>query len=521
MPKKFNNTGACIPARHYIFDTSTKVNKVMQMIEEGLYFTLNRPRQYGKTTILSHIYHLLLENNKYLAIKISFEGIGDSIFEKEEIFAPNFADLLSYKLERKEPEFSHLMYTIENITGLKTLPRAVTKRVGKQDREPVLLIDEVDKSSNNQLFVSLLGMLRDKYLSAMEGDDHTFHPVVLAGVHDVKTLKIKLRSETSGKLNSLWNIAADFTVDMTFNPREIATMLIDYSRNKDIEMDISTISERIYSYTSGYPYLVSKICEIIDEVLIPENKIDKWNLEAVEASFHFLTQGNYTTTLFDDLFKNLENNHDLYNFIFDISIYGMLKDFKVSNPIVNLAIVGIIKENNGYCQIHNRIFEQHIYDHFLSKVETSGGFLTIDTKSDYINSSGLQLKNILISFQKFMKENYSSKDEKFLEREGRLLFPAFLKPIINGQGHDFKEPAVGNERRIDIVVVYQNRRYVIELKRWYGEEYHQQGLQQLSDYLDNYSLKKGFLLIYDLRENKEYRQETIQFRDKEIFAVWV
>ena len=61
------------------------------------------------------------------------------------------------------------------------------------DLKIVLIIDEVDKSSNNQLFIHFLAMLRNKYL---ESDlFKTFHAVVLAGVHDVRTLKLKIRSD--------------------------------------------------------------------------------------------------------------------------------------------------------------------------------------------------------------------------------------------------------------------------------------------------------------------------------------
>ncbi len=80
---------------------------------------------------------------------------------------------------------------------------------------------------------------------------------------------------------------------------------------------------------------------------------------------------------------------------------------------------------------------------------------------------------------------------------------------------------MGDERRMDIVVTYNNLKYVVELKRWEGEEYHQKGLQQLSDYLDLYSLKTGYLLIYDFNKNKQYHSENIPFGDKEIFTVWV
>ena len=48
-------------------------------------------------------------------------------------------------------------------------------------REVVLMIDEVDKSSNSQLFLSFIGMLRDKYLARNEGEDSWFLSVILAG----------------------------------------------------------------------------------------------------------------------------------------------------------------------------------------------------------------------------------------------------------------------------------------------------------------------------------------------------
>jgi len=74
---------------------------------------------------------------------------------------------------------------------------------------------------------------------------------------------------------------------------------------------------------------------------------------------------------------------------------------------------------------------------------------------------------------------------------------------------------------MNIVITYMNTRYVIELKRWYDPKAHQKGLDQLSSYIDMYSLNQGCLLIYDFSKNKEYKQEHIVFKNKNIFAVWV
>ena len=47
-------------------------------------------------------------------------------------------------------------------------------------------------------------------------------------------------------------------------------------------------------------------------------------------------------------------------------------------------------------------------------------------------NGGLDIERILKRFQQFMKEQYSTKDIEFIEHHGRLLFLAFIKPIING-----------------------------------------------------------------------------------------
>ncbi len=73
---------------------------------------------------------------------------------------------------------------------------------------------------------------------------------------------------------------------------------------------------------------------------------------------------------------------------------------------------------------------------------------------------------------------------------------------------------------MDLVVTYNEKRYIIELKIWRGEKYHQKGLEQLSSYLDKSSLKKGFLLIFNFNKNKEFKDEIINFKEKEIFVVY-
>jgi len=526
MQKEFNDTGLCIPNRHYMIDNSDKLKQIIAFVEKGKYFTINRPRQFGKTTTLFLLDKALNLRDDYVALKISFEGIDSDTYQHQERFITEFLIMLAHRLEWLR--FSHLSQFIEEhrseITNLPALSRFITKLVGTMPTKSwVLMIDEVDKSSNNQLFLDFLGLLRNKYLLRDDGED-TFQSIILAGVHDIKTLKRKIRPDDISGYNSPWNIAVDFKVDLSFAPHEIETMLQDYRIDKQIQLDIPAIAERLYYYTSGYPYLVSKLCKFIDEEIIPSRLEKNWSVDDVEAAFKMIVDDAYTTTLFDSLIKNLENHRELYELIFHIVINGKSFNFTIANPVINLAhLYGILRPSErGHCHIYNRIFEQRIYAYMISKsMQTQFGDINGFGGPEYCTTEDLDVKLILQRFQSFMQENHSQLDVKFLEREGRLLFLAFLKPILNGRGFEFKEPSVADERRMDIVLTYQDKRYVIELKRWYGDKYHQLGLQQLSDYLDIYSLKQGYLLIYDFNKGKSYKEELIQFQDKEIFAVWV
>ena len=128
-------------------------------------------------------------------------------------------------------------------------------------KQLVLIIDEVDSASNNRVFMDFLAQLRARYLDREETP--TFQSVILAGVYDIKNLKLKIRPDEEHRYNSPWNIAAKFSVEMSFSINDIEGMLAEYENDWHTGMDISQIAGLIYEYTSGYPYLVSYICKML------------------------------------------------------------------------------------------------------------------------------------------------------------------------------------------------------------------------------------------------------------------
>lgn len=506
-------------------DITNKISAIFSMVEGGDYFVINRPRQYGKTTTIYMLNRLLKNSDEYLPINISFEGIGVEGFKNTAVFIEAFFLLLSQEFKSTGNaglgKFLELSRVPDRIDRLGVWISELVEKAGKKI---VLMIDEVDKSSNNQLFLDFLGMLRNKYLKRDEPGQLTFHSVILAGVHDIKSLKIKLRKESEIKFNSPWNIAVDFEVNLSFSPGEIGSMLADYSKEEQVTIDISYFPGQLFYLTSGYPFLVSQLCKIIHEKILPTKENNRqWQPGDLERAVQISL--NTDNTNYESLIQNLENNPALYELVFDIIMNGAEYSFNTDNPIILFGkTYGILKDERGKTKIHNRLYEQRIYNYMVSKLETSGMAKFKSITANFLDErGGLDIKRIFLKFQDFMKENYSRKDEGFLERNGRLLFLAFIRPILNGRGFDFKEVQVSEENRLDVVVTFENKKYIIELKIWRGESYHQVGIRQLCGYLEAQNESVGYLLIYDLRKESGFsgKSQLIDVEGKEIFSAWV
>ena len=521
--KRFNTTGLCIPEDHYMCDVSAKFARCKYLVEEGYYYAINFPRQYGKTTMQFLLGQEFGKHADYLVISTSFEGIGDIPFESEATLAPMILKVFAkaFRLTNR-PLANYLSEASQNIKNFDDLSGFITEWIASLNKKVVLIIDEVDKASNNQVFISFIAMLRDKYLEEKKKLDLTFHSVILLGVHDVKSLKLKLRSDEESKLNSPWNISENLNVDFSFSALEIEPMLVDYANEHNFAIDCVAMAEKIYYYTSGNPFLVSLMCKVVDENLISDTKYP-WTLADIEASYSYLINLGYTTTNFDDLYKNLENNTELRSLVQRIAIDGEDFTFDVGNTTINQGkTFGILSQNKtGRCDISNKIYEFRIMNYLLSRQMTLGNKFDLYRDTEFKANNELNIVMILEKFQLFMKEHNSSKDNKFLEKNGRLLLMSFLRPIINGKGFMFKENVTAEDRKMDLVITYNDKRYVIELKIWYGEKYLTDGIEQLCEYLDSYSLDEGYMLIYNFNKNKQYETKIVENCRKNITAVFV
>ena len=276
MRKRFNVTGLCIPQKHYMVNLVQRLAQIKEMVDEGAYFTIHRARQYGKTTLLYALESYLKAD--YVVISIDFQKLGTAKYENENRFALSFADFFMRELARNGqpdvPDVNRETETLRKICqsrdssySLYELFENLNRICEVSPRPVVLMIDEADSASNNQVFLDFLAMLRGYYLD--RENSPIFHSVILAGVYDIKNMKLKIRPEEEYQYNSPWNIAARFHIDMSFTAVQIASMLEEYEQDNHTGMNVEEMARCIYDYTSGYPYLVSAICKFLDEE-IPE-----------------------------------------------------------------------------------------------------------------------------------------------------------------------------------------------------------------------------------------------------------
>ncbi len=128
----------------------------------------------------------------YLPIRLNFQGIDGQWHKTDGAFANMFAGQLEKTIRAIDTQLADLVkQLIPGIQNMDALSDAISQLANGSDKKMVLLIDEVDASSHFTSFLNFLGMLRTKYLDRFAIHHATFHSIVLAGVHDIKTLKSK------------------------------------------------------------------------------------------------------------------------------------------------------------------------------------------------------------------------------------------------------------------------------------------------------------------------------------------
>ena len=500
--KAFNTAGTCRPNEHYMVDITECLEIIRKMIVKGDYFCINRGRQYGKTTTLAALQNTL-EKLGYTVFSLSFEGIaGDSFLNLNTILfklVQKINDCILWDEVKNISETSKgLLDELEKSSDASIDDVVFSRTMSKvcKIEKTILLIDEVDQASNSASFIQFLGLLREMYLK--RDTRPTFQSVILAGVYDIKNLKLKIRTEEEHQYNSPWNIAVPFDVDMSLSAKGIADMLAEYKTDHNLTFDEVFVGQMIRDYTAGYPFLVSRICQIIDAEQYT------WDKEGVlKATHDLLVERN---TLCDDMVKKLDQYPELKELLRNILFEGKTRTFHTDEKYLQIGLMfNFLANNNGTVAIACRLMETRLYNLFIGENETSRIFtLGQMDKNQFVHDGFIDMRLLMERFCVHFNEIYRpGHDDQFVEDNGRKIFLTYLRPIINGIGNYYCEAQTRDLTRTDIIIDYLGQQYIVELKIWRGQSYNERGEKQLAEYLERYNLKTGYMVSFCFNKTKK------------------
>ncbi len=380
--KRFNTAAVCLPSEHYMADLSERVREIKKMVDDEKYFTITRPGQYGKTTILCALKNVL--EKTYEVAGISFGTLSAADFDTEQSFIEAFCRLIkrengkglsipSVILKRLE---GYLVRKADEAT-LSELYDTLSEWCELSAKPVVLIVDDVDTEPDNQVFRDFLAQLRCGYISRDMNDEPFFHSVILAGVTDVKSPRNEIHAGKVYIERSPWNIAADFTLDMSLSETDIKGMLDEYEADHHTGMNTEAAANSIRGYTNGYPFLVSRICQLIDEKLVPSvfaARKEAWTEAGVEEAVKLILAEK--NPLFDFLIKKICKCDKLKEMLHVILLQGDAAYLMGNEEQKQLIEYGFIVPANSRVTVANRIIEMCLNKYFAGesrRTEEPGG----------------------------------------------------------------------------------------------------------------------------------------------------
>ncbi|MDI6793950.1 MAG: AAA-like domain-containing protein [bacterium] len=497
--RRFNYTGPVYEDEHYMVKRQEMYEDFKKKIDQGRYFTIFAPRQMGKTTFLEEVVSNINQDDYYLGINIDFERYRP--FSEEKFYTTlhrEFCKAISTRLSDINcPSGESISREIseEKVIDNDTFFLFVEKLGGLiPDKKLVLLIDEFDAVSI-EITGNFLYTLRDMYLKRRREKAFSIYSIGLVGVKNIRELNFGSTSP--------FNIATQVKLE-NFTIEQCYELINQYIEETGQEFKEETI-EKIYFETGGHPFLVNRLCAILVEDVVRDKTKPLPHKDLQSALDTLLKEHN---TNFDSLKNNARKYEEAVKDILFTSKDIEYRPHSEANE--KLIMYGIIKEDNGQCEISNPVYKKVLLQYFSpERIESEYLFPNGITPSRFIEGEKINLKSLLIHFKEFVERIggrlFNIVSSRHKESGGQYLLMSYLDLFIRTlDGYSTIETPSGRGR-IDVLLHYQGKRYVIELKIWRGKEYFKKGQRQLIDYLRSESLKEGYMVLFDPRE-KDFRE---------------
>ena len=500
MKKYFNIAGPCNEQSHYMVPVLNRHKEVYPIVDQGHYFVIHAARQTGKTTLIKSLVNYYNAEGNYYAVYCSLESV--QVFTDPKDGIPE-----AFKNIRSEISYSNLPFkekfgehsNLEDPSIL--IKNSLRDYCALLDKPFIIFFDEIDGLQNGTL-ITFLRQLRDGYISRPEIP--FVHSIALVGMRNIRDYKSKLRDDklTLGS-TSPFNIISESLIIKNFSLSELALL---YQQHTEATGQVfeQAVTEKIFDQTDGQPWLVNAIAREIIQKILDNDYTRKITVELVEQAIQNIILRR--DTHIDSLLYKLKETR--VRQIIEPIILGKTNAISITNDDTQYCIdLGLITDRNNLLQPANKIYAEVI----IRTLNYDSQFnLHTQIKDAWIDLVGnIDMTGLLKGFQQFWRENSDIWIEKYEYKEAapHLILQAFLQRIINGGGSIIREYASGRER-MDLCVIYDRKKYPIELKIKYSESVVQDGIEQLSNYMTTLGESTGWLVIFDRSHTKTWDEKV-------------
>ncbi len=505
--RRFGTQGPVNPDQHYIVARTEELTDFIKRVKEGRYIVIFAPRQTGKTTFFYAAMDILSDEEKnFLPIHLDFQAyknlsssdfysyLTDDIREEIENTYHKRGEVPSEAL-RGFLDSTTFTDNVSMLRGFKTLARVL------QNQQIVILIDEFD-GIPQEVLSDFLYALRRIYVS--RDSPRCPHSLGIVGVKSIEQLNYD-------RSVSPFNIQDDFALP-NFTLNQVQELYGQYTDEVGQAFNREVI-ESIHKQTGGQPFLVNRFAQILTEELdIP--KTETITLAHYSAAHIQLVDENNTNLA--HLTTNIRRNPRFENLLMRIMLYEEGMPFSLRNELINeLATYGVLaRGKDRMCEIANPIYLHCILQVFkpLFNGLESDYFPEDSDGFQYLMSEGhIQMERLLDNFRDFIgRAGYRILQVPETPQEfiGQHLLYAYIDQFVNSvNGVMYLEVPTGRGR-MDLLILHNGKKYIIETKIWRSDRGYAEGKQQLAAYLSTEGVTEGYYVVFDHRYAPEPRAET-------------
>ena len=509
--RKFGTEGPVNPDQHYVVRRLDEIAEIIKRIQEGRYIVIFAPRQTGKTTFFQRAAEALAtEDLTYFPIQLNFEIYVDCSRSEfyESLTKQICREIKRVFQNRGETLDDTLLHFLDNaqITNHLSMMEFFEQvqrflKYGENLQKVVLIIDEFDGIPTSAL-KGFLHAFRHTYIT--DAKIQCPHSLGIVGVKSIAQLDYD-------RSVSPFNIHDDFALS-NFTLAQVQELLGQFTAEVGQAFD-SAVMESIHKQTGGQPFLVNRFAQILtDELDIP--KTDMINMTHFSEARRLLLEERNTNI--EHLLTNIRRDPRFQTILMRIVSYENSVPFNPDNEVMNdLAAYGVItKGADRKCEIVNPIYLYRIIQAFKPLVNgLERDYFTEDADGfQYLTATGeIQIEKLMDNFRDFIARagfRILQVPETPQEFVGQHLLFAYLDQfVLSVNGAMYIEVPTGRGK-MDLLILHNHRKYIIETKIWQNERYYTDGKQQLAAYLSTEGVAEGYYMVFDHRENSESRTET-------------